>query len=55
MHGAKRGHTAADIMLERANATEPLIGTKTTRPGGFIRQEDMTIATHHQFLPHFTR
>ncbi len=52
MHGAKRGHTVADIMVERAKATVPLIGRKTTRPGGFIRQKRHA---HRQFLLHFIR
>jgi hypothetical protein len=55
MHGTKRGHTVADIMVERAKATASLIGTKTTRLGSFIRTEDMTNATHRQFLPHVSR
>jgi len=47
MHWATHGHTAAEIIVERADATEPFIGMKTTRPGGIIRKEDATVAKNY--------
>ena len=37
MHWAAHGHTAAEVIHERADATQPMMGLKTTRPGG-VRQ-----------------
>lgn len=40
IHWATHGHTAAEIINERADATKPFMGMQTTRPGGVIRKED---------------
>lgn len=47
MHWATHGHTAAEIVLERADATKPFMGMQTTRPGGVVRKEDATIAKNY--------
>jgi len=47
MHWATHGHTAAEIIHERADGTKPLMGMKTTRPGGVIKREDAAIAKNY--------
>jgi len=47
MHFATHGHTAAEIIIERADATEPFMGMKTTRPGGVIRKQDAAVAKNY--------
>jgi hypothetical protein len=47
MHWATHGRTAAEIIAERADATKPFMGMKTTRPGGIIRKDDATIAKNY--------
>jgi len=47
MHWAAHGHTAAEVIAERADAAQPLMGLKTTRPGGVIRKEDVSIAKNY--------
>jgi hypothetical protein len=47
MHWAAHGHTAAEVIAERADAAQPLMGLKTTRPGGVIRKEDVGIAKNY--------
>ena len=47
MHWAAHGHTAAEVIHDRSDATQPFMGLKTTRPGGFIRKEDATIAKNY--------
>ncbi len=47
MHWASHGHTAAEVIHQRADATKPLMGIKTTRPGGIIRKEDVSIAKNY--------
>jgi hypothetical protein len=47
MHWASHGHTAAEIIHQRADATKPLMGMKSTRPGGIIKREDATIAKNY--------
>jgi hypothetical protein len=47
MHWAAHGHTAAEVIHERADAKEALMGLKTTRPGGIIRKEDVSIAKNY--------
>jgi hypothetical protein len=47
MHWAAHGHTAAEVIHERADATQPFMGLKTTRPGGIIRKEDASIAKNY--------
>ena len=47
MHWAAHGHTAAEVIHERANASKPLMGLMTTRPGKIIRKEDVSIAKNY--------
>ena len=47
MHWAAHGHTAAEIIHERADATKPFMGLQTTRPGGIVRKEDVAIAKNY--------
>jgi hypothetical protein len=47
MHWAVHGHTAAEVIHERADATQPFMGLKTTRPGGFIHKEDVAVAKNY--------
>jgi hypothetical protein len=47
MHWASHGHTAAEVIHERADAGKPLMGLMTTRPGKIIRREDVSIAKNY--------
>ncbi len=47
MHWATHGHTAAEIIHERADAGMPLMGLLTTRPGGVVRKVDVSIAKNY--------
>lgn len=47
MHWASHGHTAAEVIHERADATQPFMGLRTTRPGGIIRREDVAVAKNY--------
>jgi hypothetical protein len=47
MHWASHGHTAAEVIHERADANAPLMGLMTTRPGGVIRREDIAVAKNY--------
>jgi hypothetical protein len=47
MHWATHGHTAAEIIHERADAGQPFMGLLTTRPGGIVRREDVAIAKNY--------
>lgn len=47
MHWAAHGHTAAEVIHERANAEKPFMGLKTTRPGGIVRKGDASIAKNY--------
>jgi len=47
MHWAAHGHTAAEVIYERSDAKQSFMGLKTTRSGGFIRKEDVTIAKNY--------
>jgi len=47
MHWATHGHTAAEIIHERADAGKPFMGMLTTRPGGSVRKEDAAIAKNY--------
>ena len=47
MHWAAHGHTAAELIHARVDAAKPLMGLKTTRPGGIIRKEDVSIAKNY--------
>lgn len=47
MHWATHGHTAAEVIHQRADATQPLMGLKSTRPGNVIRREDVSVAKNY--------
>jgi hypothetical protein len=47
MHWATHGHTAAEIIHARADATKPFMGLQSTRPGGIVRKEDAAIAKNY--------
>ena len=47
MHWATHGHTAAEVIHKRADAEKPLMGLLTTRPGGVVRKEDVSIAKNY--------
>ncbi|MCF7790094.1 MAG: virulence RhuM family protein [Prosthecobacter sp.] len=47
MHWATHDHTAAEVIAQRADATQPHMGLQTTRPGGIIRKDDVTIAKNY--------
>jgi len=47
MHWAAHGHTAAEVIHQRADATRPLMGLRTTRPGKIIRREDVSVAKNY--------
>ncbi len=47
MHWATHGHTAAEIINQRANANQPFMGLQTTRPGGVVRKEDVSVAKNY--------
>jgi hypothetical protein len=44
MHWATHGHTAAEIIVERADADQPFIGAEDHHPGGIIRKDDVSVA-----------
>ena len=47
MHWAAHGQTAAEVIHARADAGLPFMGLQTTRPGGIIRKEDVSIAKNY--------
>ena len=47
MHWAAHGQTAAEVIHARADAGQPFMGLQTTRPGGIIRKEDVSIAKNY--------
>jgi hypothetical protein len=47
MHWAAHGHTAAEVIHARADASQPFMGLQTTRPGGIIRKDDVTVAKNY--------
>ena len=47
MHWATHGHTAAEIVHERADGDKPFMGMQTTRPGGIVRKDDVAIAKNY--------
>lgn len=47
MHWATHGHTAAEIIHERADSTKPHMGLLTTRPGGIVRKDDVAVAKNY--------
>jgi hypothetical protein len=49
MHWASHGHTAAEVIHERADSAQPFMGLKTTRPGGIIRKDDVSVAKNYLY------
>jgi len=47
MHWAAHGQTAAEVIHARADAGQPFMGMKTTRPGGIIHKGDVSIAKNY--------
>jgi hypothetical protein len=47
MHWAGHGQTAAEVIHARVDSGKPYMGLKTTRPGGIIRKEDVSIAKNY--------
>lgn len=47
MHWATHGQTAAEVIHRRADAAKPLMGLNTTRPGGIVRRDDVSIAKNY--------
>jgi len=47
MHWAAHGQTAAEVIQQRVDAGQPFMGLKSTRPGGIIRKEDVSIAKNY--------
>jgi len=47
MHWAAHGETAAEVIHARVDAAKPFMGLHTTRPGGVIRKEDVSIAKNY--------
>jgi hypothetical protein len=47
MHWAAHGQTAAEVVHMRVDAGQEFMGLKTTRPGGIIRKEDVSIAKNY--------
>jgi hypothetical protein len=47
MHWAVNGHTAAEVVSERADASKPFMGLTHVRPGGVIRKADVGIAKNY--------
>jgi len=47
MHWATHGRTAAEVIAERADATQPLMGMLSTRPSDIVRKEDAAVAKNY--------
>ncbi len=47
MHWASHGHTAAEVVHQRADAAKPAMGLTVTRPGGLLRKADVSIAKNY--------
>jgi hypothetical protein len=47
MHWATHGHTAAELIHERADAGKLFMGMLTTRPGARVRKEDAAVAKNY--------
>lgn len=51
MHYAAHGQTAAEVVHARADADEPFMGLRTTRPGGVVRKADAAVAKNYLTEP----
>lgn len=47
MHWATHGHTAAELIHQRADASKPNMGLMSTRPGGIVRKDDVAVAKNY--------
>lgn len=47
IHWACHGHTAAEVIYQRADADKPCMGLVTTRSGGIVRKDDVAIAKNY--------
>ena len=47
MHWAAHGHTAAEIVQQRSDATKPFMGLTHVRHGGIVRKTDIAIAKNY--------
>jgi hypothetical protein len=47
MHWACHGHTAAEVIFQRADAAKPHMGLISTLPGGIVRKEDAAVAKNY--------
>lgn len=47
MHWAVHGHTAAEVIHKRADASQPQMGLTTTREGGIVWIEDVSVAKNY--------
>ncbi|MBI5672309.1 MAG: virulence RhuM family protein [Nitrospirae bacterium] len=47
MHWATHGHTAAEVIHQRVDAAKPHMGLTTTRPGGIVRRDDVSVAKNY--------
>ena len=47
MHFATHGHTAAEVIAKRADADKPLMGLHSTRAGGVVRKDDVSVAKNY--------
>ena len=47
MHWATHGHTAAEIIHQRADAAKPHMGLLTTRSSGMVRKGDVAVAKNY--------
>ncbi|MDO8794032.1 MAG: virulence RhuM family protein [Vicinamibacterales bacterium] len=47
MHWAAHGHTAAEVVHQRANATKAFMGLTHVRPGGIVRKQDVAVAKNY--------
>lgn len=47
MHWATHGHTAAEVIAQRADAAQPFMGLQTTRPGGTVHKGDVAVAKNY--------
>jgi hypothetical protein len=47
MHWAAHGQTATEVIHARADAGQPFMGMKSTRPGGIVRKEDAAVAKNY--------
>lgn len=47
MHWAAHGHTAAEVVYQRADVRKPLMGLTHVGPGGRVRKQDVVVAKNY--------